>query len=151
MAHRDTRRCYSCGRRLLDDDPDDDRPARRPERMRPRRDCEPHRGGLILTFGIIACATLFVCWPLAPVALIFGILAWVMGGGDLRKINAGTMDPEGHGITQAGWICGIVGTALNGLAVLTCGGFIAFAIISDTQQQRNQPKFRNPPVAPRKF
>ena len=46
-----------------------------------------------------------VCGPL-------GIVAWVMGSGDLKEMDAGTMDPTGRGTTQAGKICGIIATIL---------------------------------------
>ena len=63
----------------------------------------PHRGALILTFGILGVAC---CFP-------FGIAAWVMGNNDMKQIEAGTMDPTGKGITNAGKICGIIGTVLG--------------------------------------
>jgi predicted Zn finger-like uncharacterized protein len=158
MIHRESTRCYACGERLenrrpsvrRDDDDDDDFRRRR----RPRRDSEPHRGGMILTFGIISAATLFVCWPLAPLALGFGIAAWWMGQGDLRKIRAGEMDPEGEGTTQAGWICGIVGVCINLLVVLACGGIIGLMWYEDIQRaKRMNRQFQNPTPksAPRGF
>lgn len=69
---------------------------------------EPHRGGLILAFGLLS----FVVCP------FFGIAAWVMGNNDLREIAAGRMDPTGRDLTQAGRICGIVGTVLLILPML---------------------------------
>ena len=63
---------------------------------------QPHRGTMILVFGILS---LIVCMPL-------GIVAWVMANGDLKKMDAGTMDPEGRGNTQAGKICGIISVCL---------------------------------------
>ncbi|MBC8308942.1 MAG: DUF4190 domain-containing protein [Planctomycetes bacterium] len=83
---------------------------------------QPHRGTMILVFGIMS---LIVCMPL-------GIIAWVMANGDLKKMNAGEMDPEGRGNTQAGKICGIISVclALVGfviwflLVVLFAGGAI---------------------------
>ena len=63
----------------------------------------PHRGALILTFGILGIAC---CFP-------FGIAAWIMGNNDLQQIDAGQMDPTGKGITNAGKICGIIGTVLG--------------------------------------
>ncbi len=63
----------------------------------------PHRGVMILVFGILG----FVC------CFIFGIVAWVMGSSDLREMAAGRMDPSGRGLTQAGKICGIISTALQ--------------------------------------
>ena len=64
---------------------------------------QPHRGSMILVFGILS---LIVCMPL-------GIVAWVMANGDLKKMDAGTMDPEGRGNTQAGKICGIISVCLS--------------------------------------
>lgn len=63
---------------------------------------EEHRGNLILIFGILG---LVVCAP-------FGIAAWIMGNGDLKKMAAGQMDPEGEGLTKAGKICGIITVVL---------------------------------------
>jgi uncharacterized BrkB/YihY/UPF0761 family membrane protein len=68
----------------------------------PGRRVEPHRGVMILVFGILG---LMVCF-------IFGIVAWVMGKGDLQKIKAGTMDREGEALTRVGYILGIVATVL---------------------------------------
>ena len=69
---------------------------------------KPHRGTLILVLGILG---LVVCGPL-------GIAAWVMGSGDLKEINAGTMDPAGRGSTEAGKICGIIATILMIIGVI---------------------------------
>ncbi len=69
----------------------------------------PHRGTLILVLGILGIVCCFIC----------GIVAWVMGNGDLREMAAGRMDPSGQGITQAGKICGMVSVILQivGLAI----------------------------------
>jgi flagellar biogenesis protein FliO len=61
-----------------------------------------HRGAMILVFGILG---IVICF-------IFGIVAWVMGNGDLREMAAGRMDPSGEGLTRAGKICGIIGVVL---------------------------------------
>ncbi|HLW64098.1 MAG TPA: hypothetical protein VKS79_02185 [Gemmataceae bacterium] len=76
-----------------DDDFDDDRPRRRS-----RRDLAPHRGTMILVFGILSW---FVC-------IGFGIAAWVMGNNDLREMREGRMDREGEGMTNAGRIIGMI-------------------------------------------
>lgn len=77
---------------------------------------KPHRGGMILAFGLVG---LLCC-------VVFGILAWVMGGADLKEMAAGRMDPTGEGMTRAGWILGIIGTALGILTIL--GVLIALAV-----------------------
>ncbi len=69
---------------------------------------KPHRGTLILVLGILGLA---VCGPL-------GIAAWVMGSGDLKQMDAGTMDPAGRSTTQAGKICGMIATILLILGVI---------------------------------
>ncbi|HTU90834.1 MAG TPA: MJ0042-type zinc finger domain-containing protein [Gemmataceae bacterium] len=88
-----------------------------------RRDAEPDRGGGVLTLGIISLALILV-WCTAPVGAILGLVAWIMGQIDLRKMKNGQMDDDNRGLTQAGWICGILGTILNSLIVLGCGLFI---------------------------
>jgi hypothetical protein len=79
---------------------------------------KPHRGTLILILGILS---LVVCAPL-------GIAAWVMGSRDLKEIDAGTMDPAGRGTTQAGKICGIIGTILLILSLVIFGVIFMFGL-----------------------
>jgi hypothetical protein len=67
----------------------------------------PHRGVVILVLGILG---LLLC-------VIAGIVAWVMGNGDLRAMDSGEMDPAGRGLTQAGKILGIVAVVLNAIVV----------------------------------
>ena len=76
-----------------------------------------HRGILILVLGILG---LVICGPL-------GIVAWVMGSGDLKEIDAGTMDPAGRGTTQAGKICGIIATILMIIGVIVAILIVALA------------------------
>lgn len=75
----------------------------------PIRFQKPHRGSTILVLGILS---IVLCQ-------ILGIFAWVMGNADLREMDAGTMDTAGRESTNAGKICGIVGTGLLALGV--CG------------------------------
>jgi hypothetical protein len=106
---------------------------------RRRRDTEPHRGGLVLAMGIISLAGILVIWG---VPIIFGIIGWVMGHSDLRKMRNNQMDPEGESMTRAGWICSILGTLLNLILILACVGFIGFMIWMDTnmaQTTRSRP------------
>jgi hypothetical protein len=77
---------------------------------------KPHRGTVILVLGILG---LVVCAPLA-------IAAWVMGSKDLKEMDAGTMDPTGRGNTNAGKICGIIGTILMILGLIFGLIFILF-------------------------
>ena len=68
----------------------------------PQLALKSHRGGLILTLGLIG---LFICGPLC-------LAAWVMGSGDLREMDAGLMDPGGRSTTSSGKNIGILGTVL---------------------------------------
>ena len=79
-----------------------------------RRDLLPHRGGLILTLGILG----FVIGVTGPVA-------WIMGNADMASIRAGKMDRDGESLTQAGRVLGIVSTALFVLQI--CSAVACFA------------------------
>lgn len=96
-----------------------DEPRDAPER---RARLEPHRGTLVLVMGILGILVCFIC----------GILAWVWGNEDVRKMKAGVMDPEGRGATDAGRVLGIISVvlALGGLIlvgfVMCLGGAAAY-------------------------
>jgi hypothetical protein len=77
---------------------------------------KPHRATTILVLGILS---LIVCAPL-------GIFAWIMGNADLKAMEAGTMDPAGRSNTNAGRICGIIGTVLLIIGVV---GFLALVVL----------------------
>ncbi len=78
----------------------------------------PHRGAMILVFGILSW---LVCF-------IFGIMAWVMGNKDLQEIDAGRMDPEGRALTSAGKTCGMIAAIINFVIL----GLIFFLFILGT-------------------
>ncbi|HWG46712.1 MAG TPA: MJ0042-type zinc finger domain-containing protein [Gemmataceae bacterium] len=139
-VHRDSTRCYHCGERFGSRSRRRDIPDIR--RRGPRRDAEPHRGTLILVLGIIGLACLAI--SCAPIGAILGLASWIMGQTDLRKMKRGDMDPDGQGITQAGWICGIISTLLNGLVTLGCLGFIGII----WYQENNRPLNTRPPMRP---
>lgn len=77
---------------------------------------KPHRGTLVLVFGILG---LVVCGPL-------GIAAWVMGNNDLKEMAAGTMDPSGRSLTSGGRICGMIASILMIVAAVL--GVLALAV-----------------------
>jgi hypothetical protein len=77
-------------------------------RAKEKENMKPHRGTLILVFGILG----FTCCPL------FGMAAWIMGGGDLRQMDAGSMDPSGRGQTNIGRVLGMIVTILFCIAIL---------------------------------
>jgi predicted Zn finger-like uncharacterized protein len=81
------------------DDERDARPSRR--RRRSGRRLQEHRGGLIMTLGILG----FFVGPCGPIA-------WIMGNNDLKEMDAGRMDPEGRSQTQTGRLCGMISTIM---------------------------------------
>lgn len=104
------------------EDYEDDYEPRPVRSGRRRRFQMEHRGALVLTLGILS---LVMC-PLQ----VLGPVAWVMGNNDLAAMRAGRMDRSGEGITQAGRICGIIGTALLILScVVACLYFGLFAFL----------------------
>jgi predicted RNA-binding Zn-ribbon protein involved in translation (DUF1610 family) len=124
------RRCPYCeepirtARRVRDEEDEDEDERRFGRRRRfVRYDGEPHRGPMVLVFGIISVVfSVFSCCGIPGmfaglVSLGLGIPAWVIGRRDLRRIREGEMDPAGEGQTQAGMICGIVGTCIAGTLV----------------------------------
>ncbi len=56
----------------------------------------------MLVLGILS---LVVCGALGPIA-------WYMGHGELARINAGLVSRADHGMVNAGYICGIIGSLL---------------------------------------
>jgi hypothetical protein len=85
----------------------------------PRRHRAPHRGPVILAFGILAL--------LGFTTVLFGPLAWILGNADLRDMREGRMDPSGAGQTNAGRIIGMIATLL--LAFSVVAGCLAGAAI----------------------
>jgi hypothetical protein len=116
-------------RRVLDEDEDEDedRPRRRrsqdddEDRPRRRRRGVPHRGTMVLVLGILSIVTCL--------GVILGPISWVMGNNDLREMRAGRMDREGEGTTNAGKICGIVGTVLGSITAFCCVGYFLLIAI----------------------
>jgi hypothetical protein len=75
--------------------------------VRPSRHLSPHRGGAVLTLGILGLAICCIC----------GICAWSMGNADLKEMAAGRMDRSGEGLTSAGKICGMISVILTCVAL----------------------------------
>jgi hypothetical protein len=152
----------------------DDRPARRSKRRRDDDDGDrkaPGRGGMVMSFGIVSVVSFFVALvafggnfiiPFAGICtlifnvigLIFGILAWVMGSGDMKKIRAGFISRAAEGNTKIGYITGMIGTILNGLSLLCSCVLVILAIAgaavlfggaaAAARQQNNQVPANNP-------
>ncbi len=80
---------------------------------------KPHRGAMVLILGVLSIT---FC-PLT------GIAAWMMGSADLREMREGRMDKSGEGSTQAGYVCGIIGTILFLLQVVVVVLYILFIVV----------------------
>jgi hypothetical protein len=131
-------RCPFCSEDMAEED---DRPWERPYGARVRRDSLPHRGTMILVFGILSFVLPYV------VGMAFGLAAWIMGHIDLRRMKAGEMDPEGTSLTKAGWICGIIGTLFQGMLTLVMVGWIGFMIFAmSTMAPPPPPPMKAPPA-----
>lgn len=79
---------------------------------------KPHRGTMILVFGILS----WVC-----ACFIFGIVAWVMGNRDLREMDAGIMDPAGRETTKAGRLVGMIHVIVS---CCVLGIYLVIAVIA---------------------
>jgi hypothetical protein len=99
-----------------------------------------HRGTLILVFGILG---IVFCFPL-------GIAAWIMGRQDLKAMDAGSMDPSGRGNTNAGRICGMIGTLLAGVtfALVLIGLLVVLGMQSKPAWQPTAPPQETNPTIP---
>lgn len=100
----------------------------------------PHRGTLILTLGLLGMIGALVglpvifCCPCLPIGLLSvaaSLPAAIMGNIDLKAIQAGAMDPQGRGTTQAGRVCGIIGVVIAALTVIGYGTLMIIAIVFD--------------------
>jgi hypothetical protein len=80
---------------------------------------QPHRGTMVLVLGILG---IVLCQ-------ILGIVAWVMGKNDLKAMDAGQMDPEGRGMTQAGKILGLVSMILLAIGIVISIIWVIFAVV----------------------
>ncbi|MBX3386787.1 MAG: hypothetical protein KF768_09465 [Phycisphaeraceae bacterium] len=75
---------------------------------------KPHRGGTILTLGILSLVLGFGC----GIGFLLGIIGWVMAKADLAEMDAGIMDPAGRSNTQAGKICSIISIILAAIGIV---------------------------------
>lgn len=114
------RRNESRGRlRKYEDDDDDLADVGNPRR---RTYLAPHRASLVLVLGLLS-----MCCIGAPVT---GIIAWILGAGDLKEMDAGRMDPSGRGQTQTGKLLGMASVILFVLGVVGYCAVVGVAIFA---------------------
>jgi hypothetical protein len=95
---------------------DGERPWERPGAV--RRDCEPHRGALLLALARVSVVLGFLSLAggvAAPAALAVGVAAVVLCARDEREMAAGRRDPAGRGpledargIARYGVLCALL-------------------------------------------
>jgi uncharacterized membrane protein YjgN (DUF898 family) len=83
-----------------------------------------HQAVTVLILGILG---LVLCQLISP-------FAWVMGNRVVREIDASGGQLGGRSTANAGRICGIVGTALLGLALLIFVAAIVIVLIAAAQE-----------------
>jgi len=121
---------------------------------------QPHRGVIVMVLGIIGIVVsllsyfVFCCpflgLPAGLLGLGLSLGGAIMGGADLKKINAGIMDVDGKGMTLAGLICGIVGSVVVAPSLVLSGFMTIMMIISAATgpSTRSKAPFRPVSTAP---
>jgi hypothetical protein len=104
---------------------EDGRPWERPGAA--RRDCESHRGGLLLALGdaslLLGALSLGLGFLAVP-CLCLGAAAWALASRDLRRMRARLMDPGGLSGTTLGRARARAGVALSIFAAVLWGWFL---------------------------
>lgn len=90
----------------------------------------PHRGPMLLVFGILGIVMAFSC----PLLFFFAPTAWIMARKDLAQIREGRMDPAGLSLTQAAHVLGVIGTILGVLYLLAIAGWIGVMFLTMSQR-----------------
>ena len=85
---------------------------------------KPHRGGTVLTLGILA----IVFGGCFPVSIPLGIIGIQMSRADIPEMDQGIRDPEGKGLTLAGKVCSIIGLVFGGFGVLWTLFYLVLAL-----------------------
>jgi len=92
-----------------------------------RRDCEPHRGKLLVGLGVVivllglgSCG----CAPIGLVTLPLALGVWRLASADLARMDTGLMDPGGRRLAeQARW------DAIAGAVLPVFGLWVWFCLV----------------------
>ena len=106
-------------------DAEDGRPWERPGAV--RRDCAPHRAGLLLAVADTSLLLGVLALPLGFSALMglgLGAAAWALAVRDLRRLRARVMDPAGRSRAARARARARLGVALSLYAVAVWGWFL---------------------------
>lgn len=98
-------------------------------RPRIKRRNRQHRGGIILTLGIVGFLT--------GLGIILGPMAWIMGKNDLNLMRRGMMDPSGRDMTQIGYTLGIITTIVGVITICLVAWYLyfLFGVIEEVDTQ----------------
>jgi hypothetical protein len=107
-----------------DEADDDDRPPwERPGAV--RRDCEPHRGEMLVWLGRLSVwlivATVVVGAVSVVAAVVVAIVVMAMASRDRAKMRAGTMDPAGEPLARKASRYGMAALIVCGLVLVGVG------------------------------
>src|SRR5262249_55664718 len=117
-------RCPACGYRLAERE--DERPWERRDGPL-RRDCEPHRGPLVVTLGRISlCLSIpgllgVAYFPFILASFVgtgMGIIVWVMARDDLDQMEQKVMDPAGQASTETAQTCSKLGFTIGIIGII---------------------------------
>ena len=98
-----------------------------------RRDCEPHRGGMLRGLGIVSLILPLAFLLLSPLlgfvaGVSLGLTVWVLAGRDLAKMDAGLMDSDGRRATKSARRLGLAGVLVS-LGILILGVLLVTAVL----------------------
>jgi hypothetical protein len=97
-----------------------------PSAAHPAPGWQPHPGYPESSQGVLA----LVLGIVSVVSLPFlGPVAWWIGLSDKRAVDAGRRDPSGRGPAVAGYVLGIVGTAVLGFVLLFLASFFVLPLV----------------------
>ena len=91
----------------------------------------PSTGGSASTNSIIALVAGILAYVMCP--LILGVVAWIMGRGELGKINRGESAEAGRSMATIGMWLGIVNVILSILAIIAYVFIIIIAIVTSSR------------------
>jgi hypothetical protein len=97
-----------------------------------RRDCEPHRADVLLFLGRLSllCGALSLCvaFP-GVVGLPLAVAVKVLCMRDLRRAEAGLMDPRGNALLRKAWRTADRGALLGVAALIVWGEGLLVALL----------------------
>jgi hypothetical protein len=98
-----------------------------------RRDCEPHRGTMLLGLGRLSlwlvALSLLLGLMSVVLAVPLAVVVLVMASRDRAKMRAGTMDPAGESLARKGSRYGTAALVLCALVLLGVGCFV-YAVVT---------------------